>query len=83
MAKPTPLEPPVTMAQRCRSELRSTSPKSEGAFHRSMKLRSSMLQSVRQTVIFAGSPSGSAAPVQTQVPSTRSRVELPNVNFEF
>ena len=35
MAKPTPLEPPVTMAQRCRSELRSTSPKREGAFHRS------------------------------------------------
>ena len=23
MAKPTPLEPPVTMAQRCRSELRA------------------------------------------------------------
>ena len=27
MAKPTPLEPPVTMAQRGRSELRSASPK--------------------------------------------------------
>ena len=84
MAKPTPLEPPVTMAQRCRSELRSTSPKREGAFHRTMKLRSSI--SLRQTVticISAGSPTGSAAPVQTQVPSTRSRVELPNVNFEF
>ena len=80
MAKPTPLEPPVTMAQRCRSELRSTSPKREGAFHRSMNFE---VQSVRQTVISAGSPSGSAAPVQTQVPSTRSRVELPNVNFEF
>ena len=41
MAKPTPLEPPVTMAQRCRSELRSTSPKREGAFHRSMKFNQS------------------------------------------
>ena len=81
MAKPTPLEPPVTMAQRCRSELRSTSPKREGAFHRTMKLRSSI--SLRQTVISAGSPTGSAAPVQTQVPSTPSRVELPNPNFEF
>ena len=44
MAKPTPLEPPVTMAQRGRSELRSTSPKREGAFHRSMQLRSSISQ---------------------------------------